>query len=140
MTKKKENPTPKGWRPGQSGNPGGKPKYVSILREKFLLGAEPMMARLLQLSQSRDERVALMATKEWLDRAGLTAFKLEADKVEVSGSGSLADAIVAKITALAAARRAAESDRELAAGPDRGDRESPALELTAGTTDSGVPE
>jgi hypothetical protein len=57
------------WRPGQSGNPGGRtPEFVDC--QRLCREASPDAARrLIGLMYSEDERVALMAADKVLDRA-----------------------------------------------------------------------
>src|SRR5262245_29567655 len=57
------------WKPGQSGNPSGRPRQdkdvTAIAREN----AEKAIKRLVRLVDSADERVALAASQAVLDRA-----------------------------------------------------------------------
>jgi hypothetical protein len=57
------------WRPGQSGNPGGRtPEFADC--QRLCREASPEAARrLIGLMYSEDERVALMAADKVLDRA-----------------------------------------------------------------------
>jgi hypothetical protein len=57
------------WRPGQSGNPGGRtPEFVDC--QRLCREASPEAARrLIGLMYSEDERIALMAADKVLDRA-----------------------------------------------------------------------
>ena len=56
------------WKPGQSGNPSGRPKVASAVRELARANCPKAMKRLIELVDSEDERVAFMASKELLDR------------------------------------------------------------------------
>jgi len=65
-------PTPKGlvpWVPGQSGNPLGMTKEQAQVRELIREASPEAAMRLLELMRSRDEKVAMVAVKEILDRA-----------------------------------------------------------------------
>lgn len=55
--------------PGQSGNPGGRPRLVAEVRELAREHAPAALMRLVELMQSDDERVAIVACREVLDRA-----------------------------------------------------------------------
>ena len=56
------------WKPGQSGNPNGRPKIASEVKELARAQCPKAMRRLIELVDSDDERVAFMACKELLDR------------------------------------------------------------------------
>jgi hypothetical protein len=63
--------TPGCWKPGVSGNPSGRPKEGPEVREaKELARAKSVEAirRLVQLMESRDEKVSLAACNSILDR------------------------------------------------------------------------
>ena len=55
------------WRPGQSGNPSGRPRQARGLREalraRYGVDGRKLIARLDELSQSKNERVALHAVE-----------------------------------------------------------------------------
>jgi len=55
------------WKPGQSGNPAGRPRKGNALAEcvRMLVDPRELVARAAQLAQSKDERVALGALT-WL--------------------------------------------------------------------------
>ena len=57
------------FKPGQSGNPRGRPKVAAEARELARQHGPRALERLVELIESDDERVALMAAKEILDRA-----------------------------------------------------------------------
>lgn len=57
------------WKPGQSGNPGGRREMSPEVREALEAATLPAMQRLAQLVYSSDERVALLASQAVLDRA-----------------------------------------------------------------------
>ena len=54
---------------GQSGNPGGRPKVVTAIRELAQQHGHRAFGRVLELVSSEDERVALAAAQEVLNRA-----------------------------------------------------------------------
>jgi hypothetical protein len=56
------------FQPGQSGNPGGRPKDVENLRQIAREYAPEAFLRLVELMRDKDPRVAVAACKEILDR------------------------------------------------------------------------
>ena len=56
-------------KPGQSGNPGGKSKKLEEIRSLAKDRSRRALERIIELVESDDEKVALMAAKEVLDRA-----------------------------------------------------------------------
>src|SRR5215469_2369212 len=82
---------------GYSGNPGGRPKVEGDIRELAREHAPDAIRRLVQLMNSRNDRVAVAACGAILDRAygrAPLAVQLEAD-VDFRGS-----ALLAALTAL----------------------------------------
>lgn len=59
----------KPWAKGQSGNPGGKSKKLEEIRSLAKDRSRRALERIIELVESQDEKVALMASKEVLDRA-----------------------------------------------------------------------
>jgi hypothetical protein len=58
------------WLPGGgSPNPAGRPSLPAQLRQDLAAAAPGAVARLVELMQSPDERIALLAAREILDRA-----------------------------------------------------------------------
>jgi hypothetical protein len=57
------------WQPGQSGNPGGRPRKLRDVTELALEASPKAIQRLIKLVDSKDERVALAAAQAVLDRA-----------------------------------------------------------------------
>lgn len=57
------------FKPGQSGNPAGRPKVVREIREMAREKAETAFAKVVKLLSSRDERVVMTAAQEILNRA-----------------------------------------------------------------------
>lgn len=58
------------WKPGQSGNPGGRPRIESEVRRLAQDNSPIAMTRLIQIAaKSRDERAAIIASQTILDRA-----------------------------------------------------------------------
>lgn len=57
------------WKPGQSGNPGGRPKVVSEIRELARQHGYEAIQRLVALMHSSNESVAVRAAEALLDRA-----------------------------------------------------------------------
>ncbi|MGE0052937.1 MAG: DUF5681 domain-containing protein [Hyphomicrobium sp.] len=73
-TKKRREATlaclePTMWKPGQSGNPTGKSKRLEEIRSLAKENSRRALERLVDLIDSDDERIALMAAREVLDRA-----------------------------------------------------------------------
>ena len=60
--------TGKGFKPGQSGNPGGRSAIPEDIRITAMRFTGRALERITQLIESDDERVAFMASKELLDR------------------------------------------------------------------------
>lgn len=56
------------WKPGQSGNPGGRPAGLRKLVADFEKHGTAVMQRLLDLTKSEDEKVAKAACDSFLDR------------------------------------------------------------------------
>ena len=69
------------WLPGGgSPNPAGRPALPADLRKQLAEAAPGAVARLVELMQSPDERIALLAAREILDRAlGRPAQAVEVD-------------------------------------------------------------
>ena len=70
-TKPDQPPKPKGnpaWVKGVSGNPGGRPKFLAEVVEAARSHSLWAVTRLRELAESSDERVALAALRELLDR------------------------------------------------------------------------
>jgi hypothetical protein len=65
---KPSRPWLKPWKPGASGNPGGRPKMDPAIMQTLLAGSAGAAARLVELTRSKDERVALLASQAVLDR------------------------------------------------------------------------
>ena len=57
------------WKPGQSGNPGGKSKTLEEIRSLAKDRSRRALERIVELVESKDEKVDLMASREVLDRA-----------------------------------------------------------------------
>ena len=57
------------WTKGQSGNPNGRPKVPEDVKALARANSKRAMQRVIELMESDDERVALMAAKELLERA-----------------------------------------------------------------------
>lgn len=60
---------PAQWKPGQSGNPKGRPKKDRDIIKQAKDAAEDGMKTLVKLMKSSDERVALAAAQAIIDRA-----------------------------------------------------------------------
>jgi hypothetical protein len=56
------------WRPGQSGNPGGRPKVSAEIRELARQHGSQAIERLVALMHSKNESVAVRAAEALLDR------------------------------------------------------------------------
>jgi hypothetical protein len=57
------------WQPGQSGNPKGRSKEQGEIERLAKDRSKRALERIIELVESTDERIALMAAKEVLDRA-----------------------------------------------------------------------
>lgn len=57
------------WKPGQSGNPRGRPKIDPEVKALLAAKGPRAIERICELIESDDERIALMAAKEIADRA-----------------------------------------------------------------------
>lgn len=74
-----------GFKPGQSGNPGGLPKSHRELRALFLDRSPEAADKLLDLMRSSgSEKIQREAAEAILDRAGLKGFAVEPDKLAVT--------------------------------------------------------
>ena len=62
-------PSGRRFRPGQSGNPGGRPKLEGDVRALAQQHGRAALERLVQLMGSDNERVAVVAAQAVLDRA-----------------------------------------------------------------------
>lgn len=69
----------KPWKPGQSGNPKGKSKAQGEIELLAKDKSKRALERIIELVESDDERIALMAAKEVLDRAFGKARQVEAE-------------------------------------------------------------
>jgi hypothetical protein len=56
------------WRPGQSGNPGGRPKVLAEIRNLAREHGPKAIERLVALMHSKNESVAVRAAEALLDR------------------------------------------------------------------------
>jgi hypothetical protein len=64
-----ENRPPHLWKPGQSGNPSGRPKGLTAIMRAYQAAEPEARERLLQLMRSEDGNVALKAAQYVIDRA-----------------------------------------------------------------------
>jgi hypothetical protein len=67
------------WQPGQSGNPKGRSKVQGEIERLAKDKSKRALERIIELVESEDERIALMAAKEVLDRAFGKAKQAEGD-------------------------------------------------------------
>jgi hypothetical protein len=66
------------FKPGQSGNPGGRPKKDKQVEEILKAASADAARRLVELKDSPDEKIALAAAREILDRVyGKSAVKAD---------------------------------------------------------------
>ena len=56
------------FKPGQSGNPGGRPKATYKIRDKALLYAPEAIDKLVEFMRGKDKKLALQAAMALLDR------------------------------------------------------------------------
>lgn len=94
--KTKGKAPPHAWKPGQSGNPGGRPKAIVEVVELARAHSERAVTRLAELMESENEPVARAASDSLLDRAwGKPAQSVAIDaKVTDQRSLTIARAIV----------------------------------------------
>lgn len=89
------------FKPGQSGNPGGRPKFDGGVRELAQRNCPKAIQTLVKLMDSKDERVAMAASEAVLNR-GLGK---PAQSIEVTGdmthrtAPQLSDELLADIAA-----------------------------------------
>jgi hypothetical protein len=57
------------WQPGQSGNPGGRPKVLGAFRERLREHADKAVQTLVDALDDENSRVRVAAAAELLDRA-----------------------------------------------------------------------
>lgn len=89
------------WKPGQSGNPGGRPPMSDAVREAMdmLRQATPgAVRRLVELMASDDEKVAHAAAKTIVDKA-------VPDKLDAEAANAAASALVSLVVDLGAAKK-----------------------------------
>lgn len=56
------------WKPGQSGNPNGRPRKLRLLSDIADTHSEAALLKVVELMNSTDERIALVAAQTILDR------------------------------------------------------------------------
>lgn len=98
----------KPFKPGQSGNPSGRPKVVSHIRDLAQKHGEEALKTVVALMRSEDERVALAAAQVVLDRA----YGKPIQQVDVNDTRDMVDLTDADLAAIATAGR--ERDPETA--------------------------
>lgn len=86
---------------GQSGNPSGRPKRSAIVKELAQDAAPDAFKRVIELSQSDDERVAFVACQEILNRA----YGKPTQAVEVHDVRDIIDLTNDELAAIAAGGR-----------------------------------
>jgi hypothetical protein len=64
----KRKAPPHAWKPGQSGNPGGRPKDLAAFRERLKKLDDVAEQALAECLQDSDGRVRVAALKEFFDR------------------------------------------------------------------------
>jgi hypothetical protein len=83
------------WKPGQSGNPGGRPNIIGEVRRLAQEHAPAAIARLAELMRSEDPRVSVTAASAILDRAvgrPEQALAISTTQAVIAGDVSPADA------------------------------------------------
>ncbi len=78
------------FKPGQSGNKSGRPTIVKEIKVLALKHSARAFQRIVELSESDDPKVAIVASKEILDRA----YGKPAQAVEVTGKEGGAIAVI----------------------------------------------
>lgn len=86
------------WKPGQTGNPNGRPKKVQQIIDRAQEHAEAALDALIELVNSEDERVKLQAATALLDR-GLGKPKQTVE--DVTSKTEVSDYTVDELRALA---------------------------------------
>ena len=83
-------PTPGSWRPGQSGNPKGRPRKGNALTESIQAGCDPDELRDIALSLARngESESTRIAALNWLRDSGYTR---PAERHELGPAGSMDD-------------------------------------------------
>jgi hypothetical protein len=98
---------------GVSGNPGGRPAWYKEMRDLFASHSPAAVATLVELMQhSAKDEVRKSAAEGLLDRAGLKAYCVEPENINLHSDGSLADVILDRLTAIRLARRAGTASEE----------------------------
>ena len=64
-----KTPVGRPWQPGQSGNPGGRPKVLGAFRERLREHADKAVQTLVDALDDENARVRVAAAAELLDRA-----------------------------------------------------------------------
>jgi hypothetical protein len=82
---------------GQSGNPGGRPKVADEIRELARQHGPAAFQRVLELCVSGDERIALAASQEVMNRA----YGKPAQAVDVQATHNVGDPILDLLTRIA---------------------------------------
>ena len=77
--KRKGKAPPHAWKPGQSGNPGGRPKTHAELRALLLDHAPDAIRKLAEIMAGDSVKEARMAAEGIIDRAGLKGYSVEPD-------------------------------------------------------------
>ncbi len=81
---------PHRFKPGQSGNPGGRPREVPEIKALAREHGPEAIARLAELLKSKDGKVAVAAARELLDRGyGRAPQEVHIDGYEVMPTGRL---------------------------------------------------
>ena len=84
---------------GQSGNPGGTPRWVRELRERASLHSPSAIDILVALLKSENEAIRLEAAKALLGHAGVKPTALDGEVLEVRNAGSDSVATLAALLA-----------------------------------------
>jgi Family of unknown function (DUF5681) len=87
---RRKPPTPASWKPGQSGNPKGRPRKGNALTEAIREAADPeeLAAIALRLAREGESETTVLQALCWLRDSGYTR---PADRLEVGPPGTLAD-------------------------------------------------